>query len=447
MLSSINNFNNKMPETKAYKGNIFHFSDDADALNCDSRYQYIENGMLVVEDGLIKSIGTANDIIKTLGEGTEIVDYLDSLIIPGFVDAHIHSVQTESIASYGEQLLDWLNEYIFPTESKFSDRNYAKKATKFFLSELLRNGTTTAAIFPSVHAVSADVLFEIGHKINMRLIAGKTMMNRNSVKADFDTPETAYSESKQLIEKWHGKGRLLYAITPRFAPTSSEKQLSVASSLKKEFPGVYFQTHLSENKKETEYVKTLFPWSKSYLEVYDHFDLLGERSLFAHSIHLSDNEYIRIAETNSVVVHCPTSNLFLGSGLFDFKKANEFNLRMVLGSDVGAGTSFSMLRTADEAYKVAALQDEKLSPLKLYYLMTLGGAKALSLSDKIGNFSVGKEADFNIINLNCTPLLEYRIKTAKTLEEKLFALMILGDDRAISETFVFGKSMNEFLQK
>ena len=446
MLNALYILNFKMPEIKAYKGNIFHFSDDADAENCNTKYQFIENGIMVIEDGLIKSIGPSNEIIKTLAKETEILDYKDSLIVPGFVDAHIHSVQTESIASYGEQLLDWLNEYIFPTERKFSDRNYAEKATKFFLRELLRNGTTTAAIFPSVHAVSTDVLFEISHKINMRLIAGKTMMDRNSVEADFDTPETAYSESKLLIEKWHGKGRLSYAITPRFAPTSSEEQLNVASSLKKEFPGIYVQTHLAENKKETEYVKTLFPWSKSYLEVYDHFDLLGDRSLFAHSIHLTDNEYKRIAETNSVVVHCPTSNLFLGSGLFDFKKANEFNLRMALGSDVGAGTSFSMFKTADEAYKVAALQSEKLSPLKLYYLLTLGGAKALSLSDKIGNFSIGKEADFNIINLNCTPLLEYRIKTAKTLEEKLFALMILGDDRAISETYVFGKSMNEFLQ-
>jgi guanine deaminase len=436
-----------MQEIKAYKGNIFHFLDDADAGNCDSKYQFIENGLIVVEDGLIKSIGTSNEIIKTLAEGTEIIDYQDSLIVPGFVDAHIHSVQTESIASYGEQLLDWLNGYIFPAESKFSDRDYAEKATKFFINELLRNGTTTAAIFPSVHAISAEVLFEIGHEYNMRLIAGKTMMNRNSVKADFDTPETAYSESKELIEKWHGKGRLSYAITPRFAPTSSEEQLKVASLLKKEFPGVYVQTHLSENKKETEYVKTLFPWSKSYLEVYDHFDLLGERSLFAHSIHLSDNEYKRIAETNSVVVHCPTSNLFLGSGLFDFKKAKKFNIRMALGSDVGAGTSFSMFKTACEAYKVAALQDEKLSPLKSYYLMTLGGAKALSLSDKIGNFSIGKEADFNIINLNCTPLLEYRIKTAKTLEEKLFALMILGDDRAISKTYVLGRSMKGFIKQ
>ncbi|MBI9038020.1 MAG: guanine deaminase [Bacteroidales bacterium] len=433
-----------MQEIKAYKGDIFHFLDDADAENCNSKNQYIENGMIVVEDGLIKSIGTSNEIIKTLPKGTEVIDYRDSLIVPGFVDAHIHSVQTESIASYGEQLLDWLNGYIFPTEKKFKDRNYAEKATRFFVNELLRNGTTTAAIFPSVHAVSTEVLFEIGFEYNMRLIAGKTMMNRNSVEADFDTPETAYSESRQLIEKWHGKRRLSYAVTPRFAPTSSEEQLNVASLLKKEFPGVYVQTHLAENKKEIEYVKKLFPWSKSYLEVYDHFDLLGDRSLFAHSIHLTDNEYQRIRETNSVVVHCPTSNLFLGSGLFDFKKANEFNLRMALGSDVGAGTSFSMLRTADEAYKVAALQGEKLPPLKSYYLMTLGGAKALSLSDKIGNFSIGKEADFNIINLNCTPLLEYRIRTAKTLEEKLFALMILGDDRAISETYVLGKSMKGF---
>lgn len=293
-------------------------------------------------------------------------------------------------------------------------------------------------MFGTVHKESVDVFFEEAEKRKLRMIAGKVLMDRNAPDYLTDTPESGYQASKELIEKWHNRGRLLYAVTPRFAPTSTPEQLATVGKLLEEYPDVYMHTHLSENKKEIEWVLDLFPERESYLDVYDHYGLLHKRSVFAHGIHLSDCECQRLADTESAIAFCPTSNLFLGSGLFKLNKLEEHGVRVGMGTDVGAGTSFSILQTMSEAYKIMQLQQEKLHPLKSLYLATLGGAKSLHLEDKIGNLAVGKEADFVVLDLHATQLMRFRMKQATTLEEKLFVLMSLGDDRTVCETYIFG---------
>jgi len=375
-------------------------------------------------------------------KGVEITEYRDALITPGFIDTHIHYPQTGMIASYGEQLLDWLNTYTFPTEQQFADKAHAADVAGIFLKELLRNGTTTALVFGTVHKQSVDAFFEAAEALNLRMIAGKVLMDRNAPDYLTDTPESGYADSKELIERWHGKGRLHYAVTPRFAPTSTPEQLTLAGKLLGEYPDLYMHTHLSENRKEIEWVKALFPERKGYLDVYDHYKLIGARSVFAHGVHLCDDECKRLAETGSAVAFCPTSNLFLGSGLFDLNKLEQHGVRVGLGTDVGAGTSFSQLQSLNEAYKVMQLQGKKLDPFKSLYLATLGGAHALYLDDKLGNFESGKDADFVVLDYNATPLISYRMQQAKTLEERLFALTMLGDDRAVKETFAAGQSVH-----
>lgn len=370
------------------------------------------------------------------------VEYPNALITPGFVDTHIHYPQTGMIASYGEQLLDWLETYTFPTERAFADKAHAGEVAEVFLNELLRNGTTTALVFGSVHKESVDAFFEACEKRNLRMIAGKVLMDRNAPDYLTDTAETGYADSKELIERWHGKGRLHYAVTPRFAPTSTPEQLALAGQLFKEYPDLYMHTHLSENRKEIEWVRELFPERQGYLDVYDHHGLIGARSVFAHGVHLCDEECRRLGETGSAVAFCPTSNLFLGSGLFDLEKVEGFGVRVGLGTDVGAGTSFSQLQSLNEAYKVMQLQGKKLDPFKSLYLATLGGARALYLDDRIGNLQPGKDADFVVLDYQATPLIDYRLRQARTLEEKLFALTILGDDRAVKETFAAGESVH-----
>ena len=297
---------------------------------------------------------------------------------------------------------------------------------KLFLDELASNGTTTALVFGTVHKESIDVFFSEAEKRNLRMIAGKVLMDRNAPDYLTDTPESGYQASKDLIEKWHQRGRLLYAVTPRFAPTSTPEQLATVGKLLEEYPDVYLHTHLSENKKEIEWVLDLFPERDSYLDVYDHYGLLHKRSVFAHGIHLSDCECERLAESESAIAFCPTSNLFLGSGLFKLTKLEEKGVRVGMGTDVGAGTSFSILQTMSEAYKIMQLQQEKLHPFKSLYLATLGGAKALHLEDKIGNLAIGKEADFVVLDLHATQLMRFRMQQTTTLEEKLFVLNELG---------------------
>ncbi|QEY64044.1 guanine deaminase [Metapseudomonas lalkuanensis] len=427
----------------AYRSAILHSIADPAQVGVEQSYQYFEDGLLVVEDGRIKALGEAKSLLPGLDAGVEVHEYRDALITPGFIDTHIHFPQTGMIASYGEQLLDWLNTYTFPTEKQFADKAHAADVAGIFIKELLRNGTTTALVFGTVHKESVDAFFEAAQALDLRMIAGKVLMDRNAPDYLTDTAESGYADSKELIERWHGKGRLHYAVTPRFAPTSTPEQLELAGKLYAEYPGLYMHTHLSENRKEIEWVKELFPERKGYLDVYDHYKLIGQRSVFAHGVHLCDDECKRLAETGSAVAFCPTSNLFLGSGLFDLQKLEEHGVRVGLGTDVGAGTSFSQLQSLNEAYKVMQLQGKKLDPFKSLYLATLGGARALYLDDKIGNFQAGKDADFVVLDYKATPLLDYRMQQAKSLPERLFALTILGDDRTVKETFAAGRSVHK----
>ncbi|WFS16878.1 guanine deaminase [Pseudomonas sp. 905_Psudmo1] len=427
---------------KAYRAAILHSLADPAVVGVEQSYEYFEDGILLIENGKVAQVGAAAEVLPKLA-GVEVQHYRDALITPGFIDTHIHYPQTGMIASYGEQLLDWLNTYTFPTEQQFADKAHASDVAAIFLKELLRNGTTTALVFGSVHPQSVDAFFEQADKLNLRMIAGKVLMDRNAPDYLTDTAESGYAESKALIERWHGKGRLHYAVTPRFAPTSTPEQLELAGKLLSEYPDLYMHTHLSENRKEIEWVKELFPERKGYLDVYDHHKLIGPRAVFAHGVHLCDDECKRLAETGSAVAFCPTSNLFLGSGLFDLNKLEAHGVRVGLGTDVGAGTSFSQLQSLNEAYKVMQLQGKKLDPFKSLYLATLGSANALYLDDQLGNFLPGKDADFLVLDYNATPLISYRMQQAKSLEERLFALTMLGDDRAVKETFAAGVSVHQ----
>jgi guanine deaminase len=426
---------------KAYRAAILHSIADPAVVGVEQSYEYFEDGVLVIDNGQVAKVGHAADLLPGL-MGVEIIEYRDALITPGFIDTHIHYPQTGMIASYGQQLLDWLNTYTFPAEQQFADKAHAADVAGIFLKELLRNGTTTALVFGSVHKQSVDAFFEAAERLNLRMIAGKVLMDRNAPDYLTDTAESGYADSKELIERWHGKGRLHYAVTPRFAPTSTPEQLTLAGKLLGEYPNLYMHTHLSENRKEIEWVKALFPERKGYLDVYDHYKLIGPRAVFAHGVHLCDDECKRLAETDSAVAFCPTSNLFLGSGLFDLSKMEAHGVRVGLGTDVGAGTSFSQLQSLNEAYKIMQLQGKQLDPFKSLYLATLGGSNALYLDDKLGNFVSGKDADFVVLDYNATPLISYRMQQAKTLGERLFVMIMLGDDRAVKETFAAGVSVH-----
>lgn len=411
----------------------------AQANQIADQVRYLEDGVLITEQGKIRWFGTWEDAQDHLPINIEIQHYPEQLIIPGMIDTHIHFPQTEMVGAYGEQLLSWLNTYTFPTEIQFKDKAYASEIAKFFVNELLKNGTTTALVFCTVHPESVDALFEAAEQHQMRLIAGKVMMDRHAPEALCDTVESSYDDSKALIEKWHGQGRALYAITPRFAPTSTPEQLERAGQLKAEYPDVYVHTHLSENKDEIAWVKDLFPAQKGYLDVYHHYGLTGQRSVFAHCVHLEDAEWQCMHETDSAIAFCPTSNLFLGSGLFPLNKTWQQQVKVGLGTDVGAGTSFSLLQTVNEAYKVQQLQGDKLSAYESLYHATLGGAKALDLDDKLGNFNVGKEADFVVLNIKPTALQQLRQSRSKSLEDSLFALFTMGDDRNVEATYIYGQ--------
>ena len=430
--------------TTAIRGRFLDIQNTvAQAREIHDQVRYVEDGLLITEQGKVTWFGTWQEGQARITNEMEFAHYPDQLIVPGFIDTHIHFPQTEMMGAYGEQLLEWLNTYTFPTEMQFKDKKYADEIAHFFVNELLKNGTTTALVFCTVHPQSVDALFEAAERHQMRLIAGKVMMVRHAPEDLCDTAETAYTESKALIEKWHAKGRNLYAITPRFAPTSTPEQLEKAGQLKAEYPDVYVHTHLSENKNEIAWVKDLFPEQKGYLDVYHHYGLTGSQSVFAHCVHLEDAEWDCMHDTDSAIAFCPTSNLFLGSGLFPLKKTWEKNVKVGLGTDIGAGTSFSQLQTLNEAYKVQQLQGDKLSAFESLYHATLGGAKALNLDDKLGNFNLGKEADFVVLNLNATALQTLRQQRAKNIEDALFALFTMGDDRNVQATYVYGQKAFE----
>jgi guanine deaminase len=430
---------------KAFRGSFLDFIADPFYVSPAESVRYIADGLLVLENGRVKQLGRYENLQERYAN-IPIISYPGMLILPGLIDTHVHFPQTEMIAAYGEQLLTWLNTYAFPTEGKFKDKSYAETVAAVFLDELLRNGTTTALVFATVYPESVDAFFEQALQRNLRMISGKVMMDRNAPAFLTDTAETSYQESKRLIQKWHNTGRLSYAVTPRFAGSSTEEQLRLAGRLLREFPDVYLHTHLSENVDEVAWIKQLFPQCSGYLDVYDQAGLVGDRSVFAHGVQLTDAEFQRLSQANSAIAFCPTSNLFLGSGLFKLEqaKSTDYPINVGLGTDVGAGTSFSLLQTSNEAYKVAQLRRQKLSPFQALFLATLGGARALCLEDKIGNFDVGKEADFVVLDPRATLLLAFRnadtVPTSlEELAERLFSLVILGDDRAVRATYILGE--------
>lgn len=424
---------------QAFRASIFHCLADPGPHAADSAVEHIEDGLLVVEDGAIVRTGSATELLPTLTVDTTVTDLSGHLIVPGLIDCHVHFSQLDIIASYGEQLLDWLNRYAYPAEARFSDAEHAQSVADFFLDELLRNGTTTALVFATVFPQSVDAIFAAAEERNMRLVAGKVLMDRFCPDELRDDAETGYADSKALIERWHGKGRLGYAITPRFALTSSDEQLAAAGRLAAEYPDVWIQTHLAENQEEVDEIAKLFPWSRSYLDVYDHHGLLRDRSVFAHCLYLDEADRLLMAEKGGAGAFCPTSNLFLGSGLFDLESMSEAGVKVGLATDVGGGTSVSMLRTMSEAYKILHLQDQSLPASRALYLATLGAAAALRLDDRIGNFAPGKEADFIVLDTGGSAITARRAQTAASLEELLFALIFLGDDRHIAATYLQGQ--------
>jgi len=423
---------------RAVRGEILHFLGDPADRGADA-LEHFADGVLLVRDGCVAELGAADALLAKLPAGTPIEDYRGKLILPGFVDTHIHYAQTDILASYGEQLLTWLEKYTYPAEQRFGDPAHAAAVAEFFCDELLRNGTTTALAFASVHPASVDALFAAALKRRMRLIAGKVLMDRNCPEFLCDSAASGYAESRALIEKWHGRERLLYAVTPRFAATSTAEQMTLAGRLFAEYPGVYLQSHVAENRGEVAWIAELYPEARSYLDVYERFGQLGPRSVFAHCIWLDDTDRARMAASGAAMSFCPTSNLFLGSGLFDLDRAHAAGVRVGIGTDVGAGTSFSMLRTLSEAYKVLQLNGQSLSAERAFYLATLGGARSLYLDERIGSFAAGREADFVVLDPQATPLLARRSAACATLAERLFVLMTLGDDRAVAETWVLGE--------
>jgi len=420
------------------RGAVLDFLSDP-AADQTAAHRYWDDGALVVEDGKVTRVGDFDALGHENTADALVDDYRGKLILPGFVDLHIHYAQVDIIASYGAQLLDWLERYTFPAEAKFGDSAHAAAAAEFFLDELLRNGTTTASVFPTIHPQSVDAFFAAARRRNMRMLAGKVMMDRNCPADLRDDLVRGEADIRALIDRWHGKGRLGYSLTPRFAPTSSPGQLALAARLLAEIPGLHLQTHLAENRDEVRWVAELFPEASSYTDVYVQAGLIGPRSVFAHAIHMGDADFAALAQAGGAIAFCPTSNLFVGSGLFDLRRARAAGVRIGVGTDVGGGTSYSMLRTLAEAYKVLQLQGVSLAPLEAFHLATLGGAQALGLDDRIGNFVAGKEADFVVLDLAATPVLARRMAVADRLEDRLFALMTLGDDRSVYATYVLGE--------
>ncbi|HUO98869.1 MAG TPA: guanine deaminase [Rhizomicrobium sp.] len=420
----------------AFRGSTFHLLDDP-AHGAEAA-AYFPDGGLIVEDGHIAEAGPWDDIAP-LVKGAPVERFPDGLIVPGFIDAHVHFPQVDIVASPGTHLLQWLSHYAFPAESAYHHADVAAEAARFFLDQLLANGTTTALVFATAHKVSAEALFAEALNRNMRLVTGKVLMDVNAPAGICDTAETGYMESRALIREWHGKGRLGYAVTPRFALTSSERQLELAGRLLTEHPGVMLHTHLAENHEELLAVHRAFPDCPDYLGVYEKFGLATPHSVFAHCLHLSAEEWARLGKAGASVAFCPTSNLFLGSGLFKLKAAEEAGVRVGLATDVGAGTSLSLLATMNEAFKVCQLQHAETGAFKLFYLATLGAARALRLDDRIGNLTPGKEADFLVLDAKALPLLQRRWASAASIAERLFALAILGDDRAVARTYVAGE--------
>ncbi|CUW43026.1 guanine deaminase [Brucella vulpis] len=423
------------------RGRVLTFRDEPQSLNDSHAYRYIEDGAVLVENGRILRFGGYAEVSGEAGADVKLADHRPHLIVPGFIDTHIHYPQTQVVASYAANLLEWLNTYTFVAEQKFADEQHAEFIAERFLDELIRHGTTTAVAYCSVHPQSVDAYFRASQHRNMRMLGGKVMMDRNAPPALCDTAQSGYDDTKALIARWQGQGRLDYVITPRFAITSTPEQLEASQALVREHPVCFVQTHLSENHDEIAFTRSLYPDAPDYLGIYEHYGLLGNKTLLGHSIHLEEREVRLMAETGSIAVFCPTSNLFLGSGLFDRDRLKAAGVRMAVATDIGGGTSFSMLRTMDEGYKVLQLRGQRLNPFQSFYMMTLGNARALSMEDRIGTLEEGTEADIVVLDSSATSPMRLRMAAGATLEQELFLLQTLGDDRAIVETYVAGKPM------
>jgi guanine deaminase len=424
------------------RGRVLTFIEEPQSLDDSASYRYIEDGAVVIRDGKIIMIGPFR---PEAAAHHKVVDHRPNLIMAGFIDPHIHFPQMQVIGSYAANLLEWLNTYTFVEEQKFAEPGHARRIASRFFDELIRHGTTTAAAYCSVHPQSVDAFFAEAAQRDMLMLGGKVMMDRNAPAAVCDTPQSSYDDSKRLLEAWHGKGRARYVISPRFAITSSPEQLEMAEALAREFPDVHIQTHVDENLAEIELARELYPNLKDYLGIYERYHLLGPKTLLGHCIHLTHRECEVLAETRSVAVWCPTSNLFIGSGLFDHDRLAGYGARIAIATDVGGGTSYSMLRTLDEGYKVMQARGQRLNPLRSFYMVTLGNARALSLEDRIGSLAPGRDADLVVLDARATPQMALRMETVDSLANELFLLQTCGDDRAIAETYVMGQPMKSRL--
>jgi guanine deaminase len=419
-------------------GSTLECTDDPFAMDWQHAVRINTQGAVLIEDGMITLLGDAGPMRAAHPEA-KVHDYGDKLICPGFIDAHVHFPQTAMIASWGKRLIDWLNTYTFPEEMRFADRDYAASIAASYLDLTLAHGTTTVCSFATIHPQSVDAIFTAAQHRGQRIVAGKTCMDRNAPDGLRDTAQSAYDDSKALIEKWHGKGRAIYAITPRFSPTSTPQQLAALGALWREHPDCLMQTHLSEQLDEIEWVKGLYPNARDYLDTYEAHGLLGNRGLYGHAIHLTDREINRLREVGAALVHCPTSNTFIGSGLMDVQGLATQGISLGLATDTGGGSSFSMLRTMAAAYEIGQLRGTPLHASQLLWLATAGSAKALHLDDRIGKLAPGYEADICVLDLASTPAIAQRSAQATDIWESVFATIMMGDDRAVADVFIAGK--------
>jgi guanine deaminase len=419
---------------KAFRGEILSVPDDPAVAGAEA-VRHFEDGLLVVEDGLVLACGPHAELAERFADVP--AERLNGLIVPGFVDAHVHYPQVGRIASHGEQLMQWLERHIFPAEKAFAGRAHADDVAAFFLDELIRHGTTSALVFATVHPGSVDALFEAALERDMRIVSGKVLMDLGPEGLS-DTVASGRAETEALIARWRGRGRLGYAVTPRFVPTSSAEQLADAGALVAAHPDVLMHTHLSENRGEIEFVAGRFPDAADYLDVYDRFGLVGPRSVFAHCVHMSDRALARMAAAGSGIAFCPTSNMFLGSGLFDLAQADRHGVAIGIGTDIGAGTTLSVLHTLGEAYRTCQLRGSSLDPFRALHLATAAGARVMGIADRVGALLPGQEADFLLLDEAATPLLARRCAGA-SLHDRLFALQVLGDDRAVAGTWLRGR--------
>lgn len=418
-------------------GQVLTFSGDPFVTAWQDAVQVNNMGGVLIRGGLIEMVGDAATL-RASHPNAKVVEYGDKLILPGFVDAHVHYPQTGIIASWGKRLIDWLNTYTFPEEMQFGDPGYAADIAGRYLDLTLANGTTTVCSYATIHPTSVDAIFEAAAARGQRVVAGKTCMDRNAPDGLRDTAQSAYDDSKALIGKWHGQGRAHYAITPRFSPTSTVEQLNALGALWAEHPEVLMQTHLSEQVDEIEWVKGLYPDARDYLDTYEAHELLGARGIYGHSIHMEPREMDRLSEVGGAVVHCPTSNTFIGSGLFDLAAMKAHSIPVGLATDTGGGSSFSMLRTMAAAYEVAQLRGVAVHASQLLWLATAGSARSLHLQDHIGSLKVGNDADICVLDLASTPAIAQRSVRANDIWEAVFPTIMMGDDRAIADVWVNG---------